>query len=234
VSHPSSVRLRVIASTAVVLESDDEARHAAEAIIADVASGRVEAAAVFLPLYDTARDLIRIGAHLVPLLTEALKRFTAGDRSPETVRLVALAAAYDEATKTADADRVIAKTERMNERRAAAAAAIQPAPDIADRMTGVGPYGIPIPHDASEPDDRGFMNTRVCDPVELMAFYIERLRADGWTLHLDTANPVGRPDLPPNCFFDRDDLVGRSLSIICAEDMTDPSLTRFVIFDIDP
>ena len=86
------------------------------------------------------------------------------------------------------AERAAAEAERAAERRAATVAAIQAAPDIADRMTGVGLHGLPLPDDAVP--DGNFLVTRVATPEALMAFYIEHMRASGWTLDLDHSNPL--------------------------------------------
>jgi hypothetical protein len=58
----------------VVIESDDEARRAAEAIIADVSSGELAAAEDFVSLYTDSRDAWRVWSYVQPMLNEAVKR----------------------------------------------------------------------------------------------------------------------------------------------------------------
>lgn len=214
---------------AVALESDDEARRAAEAIIADVASGQTEAADIFVTIYSEPSDGLRIGRHLVATLTEAFERWRDGDRSPETSRLVALMAHAESYRKAQEADEAIAKAERAAERRAATWAAIVPAPDIADKMTGVGPYGVPIPEDATPIGE--FLATRVAQPEALMAFYVHDLRANGWTLDLDNSRPTSSTDLPPQCYFSSPAMPGRYVAILIAPDEHDPLRTRISISD---
>jgi hypothetical protein len=157
----------------VAIESDDEARRAAEAIIADIGSGDIAAGEDFVSLYTDRNDALWIGRFLTPLLTEALERYNAGDVSPETARLVAFARTLKGALAVSDAETAAATAERAAERRAATVVAIQPAPDIGDRMTGIGLHGVPLPDDAVPDGD--FLATRVATPEALMAFYIEHM-----------------------------------------------------------
>ncbi|HYN30991.1 MAG TPA: hypothetical protein VES40_00065, partial [Ilumatobacteraceae bacterium] len=68
----------------MVIENADEARRAAEAIIADIASGDLVAGEDFVSLYVDHNDALWIGRFLVPLLMEATERAKAGDLSSET------------------------------------------------------------------------------------------------------------------------------------------------------
>jgi hypothetical protein len=137
----------------VAIESDDEARRAAEAIIADIGCGDIAAGQDFVSLYADRNDELWIGRFLTPLLTEALKRYNAGDVSPEAARLVAFARTLKGALAVRDAETAAATAERAAERRAATVVAIQPAPDIGARMTGIGLHGLPLPDDAMPDGD---------------------------------------------------------------------------------
>lgn len=121
--HPPSRSLADVA-----LDSDDEARRAAEAIIADVGSGEIAAAEDFVALYTDPNDVRRIGSYLVPTLSEAVARWSAGDVSPVTARIVAFARDLNDALEVLDTETAAAQPERGAERRAATVAAIQPAP----------------------------------------------------------------------------------------------------------
>jgi hypothetical protein len=136
----------------VAIESDDEACRTAEAIIADIGSGDIAAGEDFVSLYTDRNDALWIGRFLTRLLTEALERYNAGDVSPETARLVAFARTLKSARAVSDAESAAATAERAAERRAATVVAIQPAPDIGDRMTGVGLHGLPLYFAWDEPD----------------------------------------------------------------------------------
>ena len=203
-------------------------------IIADVSSGEIAAAEDFVSLYTDPHDARRVGGHLVPMLSEAVKRWNAGDISPETVRLVAFASDIRDALQVLDADTAVAEAERAAERRAATVAAIQPSPDIADRMTGVDLHGLPLPEDAVPDGD--FLATRVATPEGLMAFYIEHMRATGWTVDLDHSHPLSETDilvLSPQCYFSRPDFSGRYIAILTGPGIDDPRLTRLSISEHD-
>ncbi len=73
----------------MAIESDDEARHAAEAIIADVAAGNMATADEFVALYSGPSDALRIAKYLSPMLHDPFVHHEAGDTSPETERLAA-------------------------------------------------------------------------------------------------------------------------------------------------
>jgi hypothetical protein len=213
----------------VVIESDDEAHRAAEAIIADIASGDLRAGEEFISLY-VEKDALWIGRFLVPLLTEAIERAHRGDVSVETARLVGFAKWMREAVAVSDAETAAATEERAAERRAATLVAMQPAPDIGSRMTGTGLHGLPLPGNAVADGD--FLLTRVASPEVLMAFYIEHMRSTGWTLDLDHSNPVTTFRsivLPPQCYFSRPDLRGRYVAILTGPGIDDPSVTRLSI-----
>ena len=98
-----------------------------------------------------------------------------------------------------DADDAAAHYEDATERRAATWAAIGPPPEIASRMSGVGPHGVPLPDDATTVDD--WISARVAQPDALTAYYVDRLRADGWTLDLDYSRPTAHGGYPPQCYF---------------------------------
>ena len=194
-------------------------------IVADVGSGKIEAAAVFVSLYTDPGDVMRIGGHLQPMLIEAVERWHAGDVSPATARLVGLARVVGDGLAIRDAETAAAKAERIAERRAATLAAIHPPPDIADRMTGVGLRGLPLPDDAVPDEDH--LATRVATPDALMAFYIEHMRASGWTLDCDHSNPLTKTDpvVQPLCYFTRPDIPGRYIWILTGAGVDDPGLT---------
>ena len=63
----------------------------------------------------------------------------------------------NDALEFLDAQAAVAKAERTAERRAATVVAIRPAPEVADRMTGAGPHGVPLPDDAAP--DGHFLTT---------------------------------------------------------------------------
>jgi hypothetical protein len=218
----------------VVIESDDEARRAAESMLADVAVGDTTAADDFVSLYAEPRDAMRIMVHLLPRLSEALRRLREGDNSPETVRLAAFARDLNVAHGVAVIEAAAAKAERAAERRAATVVAVQPAPDIGARMTGIGVHGVPLPDDA-EPKEE-FVATRLAKPDGLMAWYIEHLKANGWTLDLDHSHPVtetGWVVLGPHCYFSRPDWPGRHLSVLIGLDGDDPHVTLMSITERD-
>lgn len=218
----------------MVIENADEARRAAETIIADIASGDLVAGEDFVSLYVDHNDALWIGRFLVPLLMEATERAKAGDLSSETARLTRFAGTLNEALAVSDAETAAATAERAAERRAATVVAIQPAPDIGDRMTGVGPHGVPLPDDAVPDGD--FLGTRVATPEALMAFYIEHMQANGWTLDLDNSNPVNTIRsivLPPQCYFSRPDIRGRYIAILTGPGSDDPELIRLSISEHD-
>lgn len=211
----------------VAIESDEEGRRAAKAIIADVASGKPAAADEFVALY-SGDDALWVGRHLGRLLDEAIGRTT----PPERDRLVEFKRVIVENVRVHRAGAEVAKAERAAERRAATSAAEQEAPQIGERMTGVGPLGLPLPDDVVADGD--FLVTRVASPDGLMAFYIEHLRADGWTLDLDHSNPVmttGTSVLLPSCYFTRSDRVGRYVWILTAPGVDDPDVTRLRIVE---
>lgn len=149
----------------MAIESDDEARRAAEATIADVGSGEIERAADFFSIYSEPRDAHRVWSFMLPMLNEAVGRLRSGDDSSETARLAAFAMDSIEQFAIADAERAAAKAERVAERRAATLMAIQPPPDIAHRMTDVGLHGIPLPDDAVP--DGSFLATSHASPAGL-------------------------------------------------------------------
>jgi hypothetical protein len=209
---------------AVAIESDDEARRAAEVTIADVGSGKVERAAEIFSLYSEPRDAHRVWSFMFPMLNEAVARLRSGDDSPETARLAAFAMESIEQFEIADAERAAAKAERVAERRAATVMAIQPPPDIAHRMTDVGLHGIPLPDDAVP--DGSFLTTSHASPAALMSFYIEHMRAAGWALDLDHSRPLAAA---PHCFFTRPDLEGRYVSILTGPGAEAGGRTRLLI-----
>lgn len=204
-------------------------------IIADVRSGQIETAAEFVSLYTDPGDVIRVGRHLVTMLSDAVRRWKAGDHSPEATRLVEFYEIVRDALAVHAADTAVAEAERASERRAATMVeASQPAPDIAHRMTGVGLHGLPLPDDVAPEGD--FLVTRVATPEALMAFYIEHMRATGWTLDLDNSNPrtrTGRIEQPPHCYFTHPDLPGRYVAILTGPGREDPSVTRLSISEHD-
>ena len=101
-------------------------------------------------------------------------------------------------------------------------------------MTGVGLHGLPLPDDVAPEGD--FLVTRVATPEALMAFYIEHMRATGWTLDLDNSNPLtrtGRIEQPPQCYFTHPDLPGRYVAILTGPGREDPSVTLLSISEHD-
>ena len=60
----------------VAIDSDDEARRAAEAIIAEVGSGDFARAEQFVLRYADQREAERVWSYLVPTLTEAVQRLS--------------------------------------------------------------------------------------------------------------------------------------------------------------
>lgn len=209
---------------AVAIQSDDEARRAAKATIADVGSGEIERAAEFFTLYAEPRDARRVWSFMLPMLNEAVDRLRSGDDSPETARLAAFAMDWIEVFEIDDANRAAAKAERVAERRADTLRAIQPPPDIAHRMTGIGLHGIPLPDDVAP--DGSFLATSLASPEALMSFYIEHMRAAGWTLDVDHSRPLAEA---PNCFFTRPDLVSRYVSILTGPGAEGSGPTRLLI-----
>ena len=69
-----------------------------------------------------------------------------------------------------------------------------------------------------------------------MAFYIEHMRATGWTLDLNHSNPLTKARsivLPPQCYFSRPDIPGRYIVILTGPGIDDPGLTRLSISEHD-
>jgi hypothetical protein len=209
--------------------SDDEARQSADAFLWVIAtSADANGVEMWIEFYDANRsDMLLIGKHLDSGLYAACKRYEAGDRSETTMRLVQYAMIVREQIKVHEAEEAAAKYRRENERRAATSNQVAPAPDIADRMTGVGLHGIALPDDATP--DGTMLATRVAAPEPLMAFYIEHMRAHGWTLDLDYSRPKWSNDLPPHCFFSRPELPGRYVGILAGTRDDDSDTTRLSI-----
>ena len=78
-------------------------------IIADVRSGQIETAAEFVSLYTDPGDVIRVGRHLTTMLSDAVRRWKAGDHSPETTRLVELYEIVRDALAVHAADTAVAE-----------------------------------------------------------------------------------------------------------------------------
>jgi hypothetical protein len=94
---------------------------------------------------------------------------------------------------------------------------------------------LPLPDDAGGVDG-DFLATRVATPEALMAFYIEHVRATGWTLDLDNSTPLTKTGsfvLPPQCYFSRPNISGRYIAILTGPGVDDPDLTRLLISEHD-
>ncbi|HEY4610127.1 MAG TPA: hypothetical protein VIH06_13010 [Ilumatobacteraceae bacterium] len=185
---------------------DDEARRAAQAIAYDIGRGDVVSRQDVELRYPDLPD--RVWTHLLSMLSDAVRRMRSGDRSAAIGRLAAFGWNYDDERATREAEAAADKAEQRALHRAAIALSIESPPDIADRMTGVGPHGIPLPDDAAPNGDS--LATRVATPEALMAFYIAHMRATGWTLDLDASRPRAAA---PQCYFSRPDIPGRYVHI---------------------
>jgi hypothetical protein len=187
--------------------SEDEARRAAQAIADDIGRGDVARTEDVESRYPDLQD--PVWTHLLSMLSDAVRRMRGGDRSAAIGRLAAFGWNYDDERAIREAEAAAERAEQRALNRAAIALSIASPPDIADRMTGVGPRGIPLPDDAAPNGD--FLSTRVATPEALMAFYIAHMRATGWTLDLDASRPTAAA---PQCYFSRPDIRGRHVHIL--------------------
>ncbi len=62
-----------------------------------------------------------------------------------------------------------------------------------------------------------------------MAFYVDYMRANGWTLDLDNSRPMTGSDYPPQCYFSRPDKADHYIAILTGPGIDDPGLTRLSI-----
>gem|GEM_PF-3897768 len=121
---------------------------------------------------------------MIPQLTAAIDRFRAGDRTPQTLNLVAAARVYDDQREQQQADDAESKRAQSHERRDAATLPA-PSAEVAALLSGTSDLlETPLPHDVellerSESVRR--YSTSAATVMELTAAYQHRMTADGWT-----------------------------------------------------
>jgi hypothetical protein len=164
--------------------SDQEARQFAESFVADVV-GDVEPDPISVYSALGPNDQIGVGRHLIPILTEALAAFNAGDRSANVLRLVGLCTQME-------AQRELTERERAERKHAelwARALAFTGNKQLASRMTiDSGFMHIPVPADAEHPKDDLWVVGDV-SAEDLVGFYVRFMAAAGWVLDLRDSTP---------------------------------------------
>jgi len=170
----------------VAILSDDEAREIAEQLLHDIANAvDVDAAVNIYGLFgDDGRDSMAINLHVVPALTEAINRYKRGDRSPQTLNLVAAGKVYDDERRRHDGQATANRQRDANERRAAATLPAPSAGVAAVLCDRSGLLDIPLPADAEvleRSDTVHRYSTRATTVMELSGAYQHQMIADGWT-----------------------------------------------------
>jgi hypothetical protein len=167
--------------------SDDEAKGIAAQLVHDIANAiNVDEAASIYGLFASGdgRDALAIGLEVIPQLTAAIDRFRAGDRTLQTLNLVAAARVYNDQREQHQADGAESKRAQDDERRDAATLPA-PSTEVAALLSGTSDLlETPLPHDAellerSESVRR--YSTAAATVMELTAAYQHRMIADGWT-----------------------------------------------------
>lgn len=178
-----------------------EPQRLAEQLLHDVVAGvGGDGPTVYDLLVDRA-DQIAVGRHLVVPLTQALKAYVAGDRSPSVLRLVQLAGQVEtlrvEESERARHAQVLALHEK--------AMRLTGHPELAAQMTvDSGVWGVPLPADAAIRDNTSWV-TFAAPLDELTSFYRNYLTATGWLLDLENS------ETDPNLT-----LIGRCSSMVYA------------------
>jgi hypothetical protein len=216
-----------------VIRDAEEARRAAQSIAEDVAAGR-PVPPYLDQIYVDRSDVMWVGQFLEEILTEAVTRYRAGARDDATSRLVAFAEAARAAGAAAeDARRQELELERLDREVSNMAAFPDTPAHLGDKMNVLGPFGVMLPEDAQADGDSAWL-TSIAAPKDLMAYYANALATDGWTVDFEpSVFTVADHTSVANCFFDRGDLEGRSLSIIIGQASDGSGRTRFMFTTID-
>lgn len=166
--------------------SDDEARGIAEQLLHDIANAvDVDAAVNIYGLFaQDGHDAMAIYLHLWPALDNASNRYNGGDRTPQTLNLVAARKMYIDEHRLREMEADSSRQQDARERREAAtlpASSAEVAAFLCDRSDLLG---IPLPADAvlferSETVHR--YSTKVMTMMELSSAYQYQMIADGWT-----------------------------------------------------
>lgn len=216
-----------------VIRDAHEARRAAQSIAEDVAAGR-PVPPYLDQIYVDRADVLWAGRFLNEVLLEAVTRYQSGARDDATSRLVAFANAVTVAGAAAeDARRQESELQRQDREVSNMAAFPDMPAHLGEKMNVPGPFGLMLPDDA-EADGESAWLTGIAGPEELMAYYANSLAADEWAVDYEHSVFVfGDRTSVANCFFDRGDLEGQSLSIITGQASDGSRRTRFIITTID-
>jgi hypothetical protein len=166
--------------------SEDEARRIADQLLHDIANAvDVDAAVNIYGLFaQDGRDAMAIGLKLLPALTNAINRYKIGDRSPQTLNLVAAGKLYIDEQHLREIEANANRRRDARERREAATLPTPP-PEVAALLCDRSDLlGIPLPADAvllEQSDTVRRYSTKVTTVMELSAAYQHQMIADGWT-----------------------------------------------------
>ena len=158
----------------------DEAKRLAEQLLYDLRSGIEQDGITIYDVLIGGSDGLAIGRHLVGPFTEAMKAYTGGDRSPATLRIVAVALHAEQEQKTAAGN---ARLERLQQLRAKALRFTGNPALVAAMTIDSGIFEIPLPADAVSKSDTAW-ETTTGTLAELTSFYRDFMAASGWMLDL--------------------------------------------------
>lgn len=167
--------------------SNDEAKRIAAQLVHDIANAIDvdEAASIYsLVASGDGRDALAIGLEVIPQLTAAIDRFRSGDRTPQTLNLVAAAQVYNDQREQHQADGAELIRAQADKRRDAATLPM-PSPEVSAVLSATSDLlETPLPHDAEllerSESVRRYL-TAAATVMELTAAYQHRMTADGWT-----------------------------------------------------
>lgn len=163
----------------------DEAKRLAEQLLYDLRNGNEPDGISVYDVLIGRNDGVAIGRHLIGPFTAALTSYAAGDRSPGTARIVAVAMHAEEERKNAAA---IAELQRLQELRAKALR-FTGNPGLISAMTiDSGIWQIPLPADSVAGNGDSWQ-TATGTLVELTSFYRDFMAASGWLLDLRNSEP---------------------------------------------
>lgn len=163
----------------------DEARRLAEQFLHDIRNGVEPDGMSVYDVLASRGDFLAIGRHLAEPLTEALRAFAAGDRSPVTTRLAAVARQVEEQREVAERDQ---RRERLEQLRAKALRFTGKPSLVAVMTIDSGVWHIPLPADAV-PGHGTSWHTVAGTLDELTSFYRDFMAASGWLLDLRNSEP---------------------------------------------
>lgn len=158
----------------------DEAKKLAEQLLYDLRHGNEPDG---ISVYDALvgrPDGPAIGRHLGGPFTEALKSYSAGDRSPATLRIVAVAMHGEQERENAEKN---ARLNRIQHLRAKALRFTGNPGLVAAMTIDSGIFQIPLPGDAVPKSDTAW-ETSTGTLAELTSFYRDFMAASGWMLDL--------------------------------------------------